>query len=123
MSADTQRRYFLLRGLLLGDAVEGAAFLDEVEAVDGDDLAVGELLGDDAEGADVVFPLAEGGDEDGVVEDEEIDVGGGENGEPPAGDLASLGEVDGEDLVGASGGGEEVFQSGHVSAEGRMIGR
>ena len=54
--------------------MEGAAFLDEVEAVDGDDLAVRELLGDDAEAAVIVFPLAEGWNEDGVVEDEEIDV-------------------------------------------------
>jgi hypothetical protein len=34
--------------LLLRDAVEGSAFLDEVEAIDGDDLAGGELICDDA---------------------------------------------------------------------------
>ncbi len=90
--------------LLLGDAVQRAAFLDEVEAVDGDDLAGRKLLGDDAEGAVVVFPLAESGDEDGVVEDEEIHVGGGKDGEAPAGDLAGLGEVDGEDFVSSPGG-------------------
>ena len=80
-----------LRGLLLGDAVEGAAFLDEVEAVDGDDLAIRKLLGDDADGTTVVFRLAEGRDENGMVKDEEIDVGGGEDGEARAGDFACLG--------------------------------
>jgi hypothetical protein len=57
------------------------------------------LLGDDAERAVIVFPLAEGGDEDGVVEDEEIYVGGGKDRAAPAGDHAGLREVDGEDLV------------------------
>ena len=55
--------------LLLGNAVERAAFLDEVEAVDRDYFAVGEVFGNDAEGLFVVFRLAEGGDKDGVIDD------------------------------------------------------
>ena len=79
------------------------------------------MLGDDAEGAVVVFPLAEGGDEDGVVEDEEIHVGGGEDGQAPAGDFAGLGEVDGDDVVRAPGGGEEIFQAVGVVGEGIVV--
>lgn len=44
--------------------MQGAAFLNEVEAVDGDDLAAWELFCDDAEGTVVVVPLAEGRNED-----------------------------------------------------------
>ena len=80
------------------------------------------MLGDDAEGAVVVFPLAEGGDEDGVVEDEEIHVGGGKDREAPAGDFAGLREVDGEDFVGSARGGEEIFQATHVIGEWIVIG-
>ncbi len=61
-------------GLLLGDAVEGAALLDEIEAIDGDDLAAWEKLADEPEGAVIIAGLPEGGDEDGVVNDEKIDV-------------------------------------------------
>ena len=101
--------------------MESPAFLDEVEAIDGENLAAGELLGHDAEGAVVVFPLAEGGDEDGVVEYEEIHVGGGEDGQAPAGDFAGLWEVDGEDFVGTPGGGEEIFQAAHVAGEWGVV--
>lgn len=54
--------------------MEGAAFLDEVEAIDGDDFPVGKLFGDDGEGLLIVGGLAEGWDEDGVVYDQEVDV-------------------------------------------------
>jgi hypothetical protein len=108
--------------LLLRDAVKRAAFLDEVEAVDGDDFSVGKLLGDDAEGTVVVFPLAEGGDEDGVVEDEEIYVGGGKDREAPAGDLAGLWEVDGNHFERFAGGGLEVPEAMEVIGEWLVIG-
>ena len=54
--------------------MQGSAFLDEVQAVNGDDLAVGEKFADDTEGALVIFRLAESRHQHGVVEDEEIDV-------------------------------------------------
>lgn len=69
-----------LGGLLLGNAVQGAAFFDEIEAVDGDDFTIGEKLADHAGGAVVIAVLTEGGDEDGVVCDEEVHVGCGEDG-------------------------------------------
>lgn len=111
-----------LRGLLLRDAMQRAAFLDEVEAVDRDDLAGGELFGDDAEGTVVVFPLAEGGDEDGVVEDEEIHVGGGEDGEAPAGNFAGLGEVYGNHIERPARGGLEVPETVKVIGEWLVVG-
>lgn len=92
----------------MGDAVEGSAFLDEVEAIDGDDFTVGKLLGDDAESAVVVFGLAKGGDEKRVVENEEVHVGGGEDGESPARHFACLWQVDGNDFVRFAFGGGEV---------------
>jgi hypothetical protein len=42
--------------------------------------------------------LAEGGDENSTVDDEEVDVGGGEDGEAPAGDFAGLGEGNFDDF-------------------------
>lgn len=54
--------------------MQGSAFLDEVEAIDGDDLAVGKKFADDTEGTLVIFRLAESRDQNGVVENEEVDV-------------------------------------------------
>ncbi len=54
--------------------MQGSAFLDEIEAIDGNDLAVGEKFADDTEGALVIFRLAESRDQHCVIEDEEIDV-------------------------------------------------
>lgn len=50
---------FALGGLLLRDAVQRAAFLDEIEAIDAYHLAVAEELAQHAEGAVVVLLLAE----------------------------------------------------------------
>lgn len=36
-----------------------------------------------------------------MVQDEEVDVGGGEDGKAPPGDFTGLGEMDGDDFVGA----------------------
>ncbi len=66
-----------LRGLLLGQAVEGAEAPDEVDGVDADDFAGGEAAGDGVEGVAVVG-VVEGGDEDEVVGDVEVGVAGGE---------------------------------------------
>lgn len=48
--------------LLLGNTVKGSAFLNEVKAVDRDDLTVGEKLADDTEGTLVIFGLTESRD-------------------------------------------------------------
>ena len=60
--------------LLLGNAMQGAAFLNEVEAVDGDDVAVREKFADDTESTVVIFGLVERWNQHGMVENEEIDV-------------------------------------------------
>jgi hypothetical protein len=54
---------------LHGEAVDGAAFPDDVAAVDGDDFAVGKEFVQKVEGVFVASGLAVGGDEDGLVED------------------------------------------------------
>jgi hypothetical protein len=43
------------RRLLLGNTVKGSTFLNKVQAIDGNDLAIREKLTDDAEGALVIF--------------------------------------------------------------------
>lgn len=78
--------------------MEGAAFFDEVEAVDAGDFSIWEKFAENAEGAVVVAGLAEGGDEEAVVYDEKVHVRGGQDGKSPTGDLAGFGEVDFDDL-------------------------
>src|ERR1035437_5022884 len=67
----------ILRGFLLGEAVEGAEAPDQVDGVDADDFAVGEAGGDDVERA-AVIRIIEGGDQDQVVGDVEVGVAGRE---------------------------------------------
>ena len=84
--------------------MQRATLLNQVEAVDGCYFAIGEQFADDAEGAVVVFGLAEGGDEHAVVDDEEVDVGGRQDRQAPAGDVAGLRERDFRDFEGSAAG-------------------
>lgn len=63
-------------GHLLADAVEAAAFFDEVEAVNAYDLTVGKKASDEGESRLIVF-LGKSRNEDSPLDDEEIDVAGG----------------------------------------------
>ena len=56
--------------------MQGAAFLHQVQTVDGYDFSVGKLIADHTKSAIIVFGLAKGGNEDGVVQDKKVDVGG-----------------------------------------------
>src|ERR1035437_94986 len=67
----------ILRGFLLGEAVEGTQAPDEVDGVDADDFAVGEAGGDDVERAAVIRSI-EGGDQYQAVGDVEVGVAGRE---------------------------------------------
>jgi len=57
---------------MLGHAVEGAAFFDEVGAVDADDLSGGETVADYFERGGVVFRLVVSRHEDGSIEHDEV---------------------------------------------------
>ncbi len=56
----TPKRYFSRR-LLLGDAMQSAAFLHELEAINTRHFSVWEYLADHADGTIVILRLAEGG--------------------------------------------------------------
>lgn len=109
--------------LLLGNAMQGSALLNEIEAVDSDDFPIGEKLADDSQSAFVIFRLPESRDENSVVEDEKIHIGRRQDGKSPTWNLAGLWKMDGYDLIGSSGGSEEIFQPPHISREHGMIGR
>src|SRR5262245_18877653 len=68
----------LARRLLLGQAVQRAELPHEVDGMDTDHLAVGEQLGQCAQGH-AVGGVVEGGHEHGVVGDVEIGVAGGQS--------------------------------------------
>ncbi len=56
--------------------MEAAAFFNEVQAIDPNDLALGEKASDERESRLIVF-LGKSRNEDGPLDDEEIDVAGG----------------------------------------------
>ena len=78
--------------------MQGAAFFDQIEAVDAFDFAVGEELADHTEGSVVVSGLTEGRNQHAAVEDDEVDVGRGEDGQAPAGHFTGFGEGEFEDF-------------------------
>lgn len=93
-----------------GDAVEAAAFHDEVFAGDGDDLAAWEAFGDLVFGDLVLLLLAEDGDHDAVVEHHEVRIAGGQTAETPVFDLDGVGHFDLDDLQLAAIGGADVVE-------------
>ena len=71
--------------------MQGSAFFDKVEGVDADDFAGGEKFSQDTAGAVVIACLAECRDKHAAIDDEKIDVGGGQYRESPSGNLAGFG--------------------------------
>lgn len=72
----TKKSFFLSkRWDLHRQAVDGAMLADDGSGIDGDDVAVGKCLADDAKGFRVVFGLTVNGGEDGSVENQKVGVG------------------------------------------------
>lgn len=67
-----------------------AALFDQVEAVDGVNFSIWEMLLNHAESPVVVFVLAKCRDDYPAIYDEKVDVRGGEDRQPPARNFAGF---------------------------------